>query len=70
VSRLSCRKSQISIVSVRPSRLRADESSLSLPMNASVLLVKALGGGWRIDAPGQSGASASMTATRDVDFVR
>jgi len=28
-------------------------------MNASVLLVKALGGGWRIDALGQSGERSS-----------
>jgi hypothetical protein len=39
-------------------------------MNASVLLVKALGGGWRIDALGQTQASAGATAPLDVAVAR
>jgi NodT family efflux transporter outer membrane factor (OMF) lipoprotein len=39
-------------------------------MNASVLLVKALGGGWRIDALGQTPTSAAATAALDVAVVR
>ena len=37
-------------------------SILNRYMNASVLLVKALGGGWRIDAPEQRPSSAAATA--------
>jgi outer membrane protein TolC len=39
-------------------------------MNASVLLVKALGGGWRIDALAQTQSSASATAALNVAVVR
>jgi NodT family efflux transporter outer membrane factor (OMF) lipoprotein len=39
-------------------------------MNASVLLVKALGGGWRIDALGQTQTSIAATAALDAALVR
>jgi hypothetical protein len=39
-------------------------------MNASVLLVKALGGGWRVDALEQSPSSAGATAALNVEVVR
>ena len=39
-------------------------------MNASVLLVKALGGGWGNDARDQSPSSTSATAALDVEVVR
>jgi outer membrane protein TolC len=39
-------------------------------MNASVLLVKALGGGWRLDALGQTQTSAGATAALDVAVAR
>jgi len=39
-------------------------------MNASVLLVKALGGGWHIDGLGQIPTSAGATAALDVAVVR
>jgi outer membrane protein TolC len=40
-------------------------SILNRYMNASVLLVKALGGGWRVDALGQTQASPGATAALD-----
>ena len=39
-------------------------------MNASVLLVKALGGGWHNDALGQTQTSAAATAAPDLAGVR
>ena len=45
-------------------------SILNRYMNASVLLVKALGGGWRNDAPGQTQTSAAATAAPDLAGAR
>jgi NodT family efflux transporter outer membrane factor (OMF) lipoprotein len=39
-------------------------------MNSSVLLVKALGGGWRTEATSQAQSSAGTAATLDADVVR
>ena len=48
--------------------LQAQQSRVNIlnrRMNASVLLVKALGGGWRTDAIGQNQASTVATAMLD-----
>ena len=45
-------------------------SILNRYMNASVLLVKALGGGWRNDALGQTQTSAAATAAPDLSGAR
>jgi hypothetical protein len=49
--------------------LQAQQSRVNIlnrRMDASVLLVKALGGGWRVDALAQAQSSAGATAALDV----
>jgi outer membrane protein TolC len=53
--------------------LQAQQSSVNVlnrRMDASVLLVKALGGGWRFDTPGHTQTAAGATAALDVTVGR
>jgi outer membrane protein TolC len=53
--------------------LQAQQSSVNILnrcMDASVLLVKALGGGWRFDTHGQTRTTAGATAALDVTVGR